>query len=114
MPSISDIVKASQPDLASYEELCKYSFNSVDTSINGDPDKWFHTHPELSFQEAKTAEAIVKHLETFKAFTIHTSIGGQPGPRDRPARRHGRLADHRADGIGLRVQDAGQDARLWP
>jgi amidohydrolase len=76
MPSISDIVKANQPDLASYEELCKYSFNSVDTSINGDPDKWFHTHPELSFQEAKTAEAIVKHLETFKAFTIHTSIGG--------------------------------------
>ena len=47
MPSISDIVKANQPDLASYEELCKYSFNSVDTSINGDPDKWFHTHPEL-------------------------------------------------------------------
>lgn len=36
----------------------------------------FHTHPELSFQEAKTAEAIVKHLETFKAFTIHSSIGG--------------------------------------
>lgn len=39
-------------------------------------DKWFHAHPELSFQEEKTAEAIRKHLEEFKAYEIHTSIGG--------------------------------------
>ncbi|EOA81479.1 uncharacterized protein SETTUDRAFT_123258 [Exserohilum turcica Et28A] len=61
MHSISEIVKAHHPDLASYEELYK----------------WFHAHPELSFQEQKTAEAIVKHLKTFSnAFTIHSSIGG--------------------------------------
>jgi hypothetical protein len=39
-------------------------------------DKWFHTHPELSFCEKETAAAIVKHLETFKAFDIHPHIGG--------------------------------------
>ncbi|PZD41270.1 hippurate hydrolase [Pyrenophora tritici-repentis] len=60
MPSITEIVKGHQPDLTSYEELYK----------------WFHTHPELSFQEKNTAEAIVKHLETFKVYTIHPSIGG--------------------------------------
>ncbi|KAF1832750.1 hippurate hydrolase [Decorospora gaudefroyi] len=60
MPSISEIVKANQPDLASYEELYK----------------WFHTHPELSFQEENTAQAIVKHLETFNAYEIRSSIGG--------------------------------------
>ncbi|KAF1947302.1 metal-dependent amidase/aminoacylase/carboxypeptidase [Clathrospora elynae] len=60
MPSISDIVKANSPDLASYEELYK----------------WFHAHPELSFQERATAEAIVKHLRTFNAYEIYSSIGG--------------------------------------
>lgn len=60
MPSITETVKAHQPDLGPYEELYK----------------WFHTHPELSFQEKTTADAIVKHLETFKVFTIHSSIGG--------------------------------------
>jgi len=39
-------------------------------------DKWFHAHPELSFQEQETAAAIVKHLETFNAYEIHASIGG--------------------------------------
>lgn len=39
-------------------------------------DKYFHAHPELSFQEKATAQAIVKHLETFQAFDIHSSIGG--------------------------------------
>ncbi|KAH7402432.1 hypothetical protein BKA66DRAFT_448747 [Pyrenochaeta sp. MPI-SDFR-AT-0127] len=60
MPSISEVVKTHRPDLASYEELYK----------------WFHAHPELSFQEKATAEAIVKHLQTFNAFEIHSSIGG--------------------------------------
>jgi hypothetical protein len=39
-------------------------------------DKWFHTHPELSFCEKETAAAIVKHLESLKAFDIHPHIGG--------------------------------------
>lgn len=39
-------------------------------------DKWFHTHPELSFCEKETAAAIVKHLESFNAFEIHPHIGG--------------------------------------
>lgn len=60
MPSISEVVQTNRPDLSSYEELYK----------------WFHSHPELSFQEASTAEAIVKHLQTFNAYEIHSSIGG--------------------------------------
>lgn len=40
------------------------------------PDKWFHTHPELSFCEQETAAAIVKHLETLNAFQVHPHIGG--------------------------------------
>lgn len=43
---------------------------------NQDTDKWFHAHPELSFQEQKTAEAIVKHLEKFNIFETYSSIGG--------------------------------------
>ncbi|CBX95062.1 hypothetical protein IAQ61_008501 [Plenodomus lingam] len=60
MPSISEIVKAHRPELGPYEELYK----------------WFHAHPELSFQERTTAAAIVKHLESLNAFEIHPSIGG--------------------------------------
>ncbi|KAJ4374103.1 hypothetical protein N0V83_002842 [Neocucurbitaria cava] len=60
MPSISDIIDKHRPQSSSYEELYK----------------WFHAHPELSFQEQKTAEAIVKHLEKFNVFEIHSSIGG--------------------------------------
>jgi amidohydrolase len=44
--------------------------------IHAPLDKWFHSNPELSFQEEKTAAAIVKHLETFNAYEIHSSIGG--------------------------------------
>jgi hypothetical protein len=39
-------------------------------------DKWFHAHPELSYQEENTAAAIVKHLESFRAYEIHPAIGG--------------------------------------
>jgi amidohydrolase len=39
-------------------------------------DKYFHANPELSFQEESTAAAIVSHLETFKVYEIHASIGG--------------------------------------
>lgn len=77
MPSITETVKAHQPDLGPYEELCKCRlFRPIEVITNIVLDKWFHTHPELSFQEKNTAEAIVKHLETFKVFTIHSSIGG--------------------------------------
>ncbi|KAF1841768.1 metal-dependent amidase/aminoacylase/carboxypeptidase [Cucurbitaria berberidis CBS 394.84] len=60
MPSVTDIVNKYRPELGSYEELYK----------------WFHAHPELSYQEQKTAEAIVKHLEKFNSYEIHSSIGG--------------------------------------
>lgn len=39
-------------------------------------DKWFHTHPELSFCERETAAAIASHLESLNAFEIHPHIGG--------------------------------------
>jgi amidohydrolase len=55
-----------------YASLRSCSLNITDNLS----DKWFHTHPELSFQEKSTADAIVKHLETFNAYTIHSSIGG--------------------------------------
>ncbi|KAH7078336.1 hypothetical protein FB567DRAFT_502417 [Paraphoma chrysanthemicola] len=60
MPSIKETIAASRPDLKSYEELYKY----------------FHAHPELSFHEEQTAAAIIKHLETFQAYEIHSPIGG--------------------------------------
>jgi metal-dependent amidase/aminoacylase/carboxypeptidase family protein len=51
-------------------------YSSGPTYILTYPDKWFHTHPELSFCEKETAAAIVKHLESFNAFEIHPHIGG--------------------------------------
>ncbi len=36
------------------------------------------------------------------------------GPDHRPARRHGRAADPRGDGLRLCLEDAGHDARLRP
>ncbi|KAI4116209.1 MAG: hypothetical protein LQ345_003333 [Seirophora villosa] len=39
--------------------------------------KHFHSHPELSFQEARTASTIAAHLRSLNAgYEIHTSIGG--------------------------------------
>jgi amidohydrolase len=77
MTSISEIVKKYRPDWSSYEELCKAALllfhkHAADFS----QDKWFHAHPELSYQEKVTAEAIVKHLESLNAYEIHPSIGG--------------------------------------
>ncbi|KAH8728925.1 hypothetical protein GQ44DRAFT_701295 [Phaeosphaeriaceae sp. PMI808] len=60
MSSISETISTHRPALKPYEELYK----------------WFHAHPELSFQEEATAAAIVKHLESFNAYEIHCSIGG--------------------------------------
>ncbi|KAH7125689.1 hypothetical protein B0J11DRAFT_615031 [Dendryphion nanum] len=60
MPTITEIIKSHRPDTNAYENIYKY----------------FHSHPELSFQEKETAAAIVKHLDKLKAFKITTNIGG--------------------------------------
>lgn len=62
MPSITDLISAHRPDLASYEDLYKY----------------FHSHPELSNQEKETAASICSHLrEKISAdFDIRPNIGG--------------------------------------
>ncbi|KAF2110074.1 hypothetical protein BDV96DRAFT_584286 [Lophiotrema nucula] len=60
MSSVKQIVEAHRPDLGPYESLYK----------------WFHTHPELSFQEKDTAARIVEHLKTFDAYEIFPGIGG--------------------------------------
>ncbi|PVI02314.1 metal-dependent amidase/aminoacylase/carboxypeptidase [Periconia macrospinosa] len=60
MPSISEIIKTSQPEFGPYEELYKH----------------FHQNPELSFQEKETAARIVQELEKLHAYEIHANIGG--------------------------------------
>ena len=71
---------------------------------NRDPDKWFHAHPELSFQEQATAKRIVEHLETFKAYDIHSSIGGH-GIAAVLANGAGKTLLLRADIDGLPVEE---------
>ncbi|KAL6712439.1 hypothetical protein ACN47E_000316 [Coniothyrium glycines] len=88
MPSISEVVEANRPDLGSYEELYK----------------WFHAHPELSFQEEKTAEAIVAHLKTFNEYEIHTGIGGH-GIAAVLRNGHGKTLLLRADIDALPVEE---------
>jgi metal-dependent amidase/aminoacylase/carboxypeptidase family protein len=39
-------------------------------------DKYFHSHPELSFQEEQTAAKIAHHLRDLKAYEVFTGIGG--------------------------------------
>lgn len=78
MPSISETVSNRRVNLASYEELCEYfTFRKNSKfSILTFLDRWFHQHPELSFQEKATAEAIVSHLDKLNVYTIHSHIGG--------------------------------------
>lgn len=78
MPSIAEVVSSHRPDLKSYEELCKPTGHPTHIPHPSDhsTDKYFHAHPELSFQEQDTAASIVKHLESFNAYDIHASIGG--------------------------------------
>jgi metal-dependent amidase/aminoacylase/carboxypeptidase family protein len=80
MPSISETIANNRPDLKSYEELCAYPDAQLQAPktfpIIINSDKYFHANPELSFQEESTAASIVQHLETFKAYDIHASIGG--------------------------------------
>lgn len=56
---ISEIVNQFRPDLACYETLYQY----------------FHAHPELSFQEYKTAAKVNEELEQYGIFHIQTGIG---------------------------------------
>ncbi|KAL4966669.1 M20 family metallopeptidase [Aspergillus stella-maris] len=59
-PSISSILNSGQIDLAPYETLYKH----------------FHSNPELSLQEEKTAEKIAAHLRSLNAYQVTTHIGG--------------------------------------
>ncbi|KAL4950525.1 hypothetical protein BDW69DRAFT_172003 [Aspergillus filifer] len=58
--SISNILNSVLIDLAPYEALYKY----------------FHSNPELSLQEEKTAEKIAVHLRSLNAYDVTTHIGG--------------------------------------
>jgi hypothetical protein len=58
--SISDLLASSPLSLSRYEELYKY----------------FHSNPELSSLEEKTAATVADWLRTFDTFEIYTNIGG--------------------------------------
>jgi metal-dependent amidase/aminoacylase/carboxypeptidase family protein len=55
----SELVNSRRPDLGPYEELYKY----------------LHAHPELSFQEVKTAATIQSHLNELGFKHVHSGIG---------------------------------------
>ncbi|KAL8710217.1 MAG: hypothetical protein Q9220_005148 [cf. Caloplaca sp. 1 TL-2023] len=60
-PTISSLLSSSPVNLSPYEILYKH----------------FHSHPELSCQEAGTAATTASHLHSLDAgYEIHTSIGG--------------------------------------
>ena len=66
-----------------------------------------HAHPELGFEEHRTAAIVADRLKAFGVDEVHTGIartgvvgvlrGRQRQRRDRPARRHGRAADRRGE-----------------
>jgi amidohydrolase len=59
--SLTQILETHRPNLSTYENLYKH----------------FHSHPELSNQEAKTASTIISHLHTLSPdLDIRSSIGG--------------------------------------
>ncbi|KAF2197028.1 metal-dependent amidase/aminoacylase/carboxypeptidase [Delitschia confertaspora ATCC 74209] len=61
MATITEIITKYRPNLGPYEELYKY----------------YHTHPELSFQESSTASSICSHLSSLNLnFSIFPHIGG--------------------------------------
>ncbi|KAJ5683296.1 hypothetical protein N7462_006461 [Penicillium macrosclerotiorum] len=57
---LSDILQGAALDLTPYEDLYKH----------------FHAHPELSLQEASTAQKCAAHLHQLQAYEIHPNIGG--------------------------------------
>jgi hypothetical protein len=75
MLSLSEIVKANLPDLKPYEGLCKVCIRS-DESHCSLTYRQMVPHSSRTFLPGKaTAEAIVKHLEVFNAYDIHSSVG---------------------------------------
>ncbi|KAF2664379.1 metal-dependent amidase/aminoacylase/carboxypeptidase [Microthyrium microscopicum] len=60
MATISDLVTKHRPSLSPYESLYKH----------------FHSNPELSHQERRTAAKIASELAKLNTYTIHTDIGG--------------------------------------
>ena len=83
-----------------------------------------HAHPELGFEELRTAAVVADKLRAFGLDEVHTGLartgvvgvlqGGLRRPRHRPARRHGRPADRGGDRPALRLDPPGPDARLRP
>ncbi len=88
-----------------------------------------HDHPELLYDVHRTASFVADRLKEFGCDEVVTGLGktGVVGvikgkkrrgqwrrQGDRPARRHGCAADPGGDQPALRLQDAGQDARLRP
>ena len=88
-----------------------------------------HQHPELLYDVHRTAAFVADRLREFGCDEVVTGIGktGVVGviKGKRPAgngdikviglaRRHGCAADRGGDQSALRLQDAGQDARLRP
>ena len=76
-----------------------------------------HAHPELCFEEKRTSDLIAKQLTDW-GIPIHRGLGttgvvGDPEdrherPRRRPARRHRRAADHRAQPVRAREHHPGK------
>lgn len=58
--SLTNLIGNASTDIGKYEALYKY----------------FHSHPELSNLEAKTAATIAVQLSNLRAYTITTNIGG--------------------------------------
>ena len=88
-----------------------------------------HENPELLYDVHRTAAFVADRLREFGCDEVATGLGrtgvvgvikGKQARRqgrhqgDRAARRHGRAADRGSDQSALRLQDAGQDARLRP
>ena len=85
-----------------------------------------HENPEILYDVHRTAGVVAEKLKAFGCDEVVTGHRphrrGRRHPRpqervgqgDRPARRHGRAADRRGDRPALRLEDAGQDARLRP
>ncbi|KAM3083820.1 hypothetical protein ACMFMG_002068 [Clarireedia jacksonii] len=67
---IHSLLKMSSPD-KSVRSLPNFDFPKYQTLY-----KEFHSHPELSGQEATTAARVAQYLHSLKAFTIHEKIGG--------------------------------------
>ena len=71
-----------------------------------------HAHPELCFEEQRTSDLVAEQLTDW-GIPIHRGLGttgvvgivknGTSDARRRPARRHGRAADHRAQHLRARA-----------